>query len=138
MNISSVSISVDDPLFRSGTITLSEEYHFEVSGPFGTGYNIQVGRDGASGLLEYVRDGSCSAKTRRGTLRRSYQMSDTIVSSRKEGELTRIDESGNVQLLEDEVVMALLILNHFYWNRTGSFAAATSTTEVRDSGGRAW
>jgi hypothetical protein len=54
-------------------------------------------------------------------LRRSYEMSDTAIYSRREGEILKIDRDGNIPTIEDEIALALLILNHHYWNGTGPF-----------------
>ncbi|MBB5353911.1 hypothetical protein HNR46_004176 [Haloferula luteola] len=125
MKVASIPISVSEESKFHGTIELSKNYEYEVFGPFGIGYNIRVFCADESGELHFVRDGSCPAKTRRGRILRSYELSDTAIYSRRDGELLKLENDSEIPEIEDEVALALLILNHHYWNGTGPFTKGT-------------
>jgi hypothetical protein len=101
-----------------GSILVDENYAFEVYGPFGQGYNIRILKFMKKLTLNYHwRDGPGAAvKTLEGT----YEMSGSSIF--KAGKkVLQIDQSGNFEPISDSYAMALFVLNHYYWNKSGPF-----------------
>lgn len=51
-------------------------------------------------------------------------MSDCGVSNRS-GEVLRLIPEGNFEAIEDTAAVALFVINHFFWNKTGVFEVST-------------
>jgi|GEM_PF-6047605 len=118
MKITEYQISPSSSDRLKGTVLVSQEFKYEVFGPFGQGYNIKISRSFSSATLSYNwRDGGGSiVKTPTG----SYEISENSIfqSGKKVFEINAVDEFSP---LDDNFVMALFVVNHFYYMKTGPF-----------------
>lgn len=111
-----VSPSLSDNL--KGKITVLQEFNYEVFGPFGQGYNIKVSRSLSVATLAYCwRDGGgAMVKTPSG----SYEISESSIFQKRK-KMLEMDSQEEFLPLEDDFVMALFVINNFYWTRSGPF-----------------
>lgn len=123
MNLKDCAISLSPESSRTGWILVGDKFRFEIDGG-GVGYRIRVRSATRTGTLRFLRDGSCSATTGTWPRRRRYEMSDCGVSNRS-GEVLRLIPEGNFEAIEDTAAVALFVINHFFWNKTGVFEVST-------------
>jgi hypothetical protein len=118
MKITEYQVSPSSSDRLKGKVLISQEFKYEVFGPFGQGYNIKVSRNFSSATLSYHwRDGGGSiVKTPNG----NYEMSEISIFQNG-NKILQIDESEEFSPLEDAFVMALFVVNHFYYKKTGPF-----------------
>ncbi len=105
----------------TGTVDVGSLYTFKVFGPFGVGYNIKVKSKRNSGVMRYLRDGTCQGVTGRPFRKKRYEFSDTGFY-RLGGEALSLGPNNEFEPVDDEAAMALFVVNHHYSNRTGPFA----------------
>lgn len=102
---------------HTGKIQIDDMYDYEVYGPFGQGYNIKVQSQKDKGVLNYHwRDGPgayVKTKTSKYELSTySIYRDTTIILEMNKDEFEPVD---------DQAVMALFIINHFFSRKTGIF-----------------
>ncbi|MDG9671273.1 hypothetical protein ONV78_26300 [Hahella sp. CR1] len=118
MKIDDYQIALTQGKTLKGNILVDEQYSFEVYGPFGQGYNIRILNFLKKITLNYHwRNGpGATVRTPGGT----YEMSDSSIF--KAGKkILQIDQNGNFEPISDSYAMALFVLNHYFWNKTGPF-----------------
>ena len=118
MKITEYQVSPSSSDRLKGNVLSSKEFKYEVFGPFGQDYNIKVSRNFSSATLSYHwRDGGGSiVKTPNG----SYEMSEVSIFQNGE-KVLEINALEEFSPLEDDFVMALFVVNHFYYKKTGPF-----------------
>ncbi len=117
MKIEDVSITRSSDL--KGTIQLNGTYTYEAFGPFGQGYNIKVTHGSDEAVLNYHwRDGpGAFVKSKQG----KYEMSDqTVFQGGKK--LLDLTAALDFEPLEEEIIIALFIINHHYYRKSGPFS----------------
>jgi hypothetical protein len=115
-------------LFRDneGHLKIGSRFKYKVFGPFGTGYNIRVTGKTGTALLQFARDYlGALVETPQG----KFEMSDESIFNGNGTRILQLTDQGIVSDHCDELLLALFVVNHHFWRKTGQFSRSGAASK---------
>ena len=101
-----------------GSIKLQSKYKYEVTGPFGTGYNIKIDGKSEDATLKFARDFSLAmVKSPSG----NYEMNSESIFNNNGEKILELTEQSFYFTSNDELLLAIFLVNHHFSKKTGPF-----------------
>ena len=114
---------VPDPTTdHTGSVQMSERIGYEVYGPFGQGYNIRVSANGSTATLAYHWREGPGAEVKAPSGR--YEMSEESIYDSHGKTRLKLVSNEVVTDIQDELLIALFVVNHYFATKTGPFSRA--------------